>query len=163
MTATPTPPQLSCELCRDRKVKCDKLTPCTNCATTGAQCVPVYRQRRARGRHVAKQPAAAGSLLAPARVEKPGAGSLYPVAIAPQVSALDRDLSQRVRNIEAILERMSTERLNPTASLPPTTTSRSRGSSSKGSTPKQSNEAWSDLASEVSMKLSVPATFLPIC
>lgn len=38
-------PQLSCELCRERKVKCDKLSPCTNC-------IPVRRKRLPRCRHV---------------------------------------------------------------------------------------------------------------
>ncbi|KZF25353.1 hypothetical protein L228DRAFT_236458 [Xylona heveae TC161] len=47
-------PQLSCELCRERKVKCDKLSPCTNCTKTGVSCIPVYRKRRPRGRHVQK-------------------------------------------------------------------------------------------------------------
>lgn len=44
-------PQLSCALCRDRKLKCDKLDPCTNCTSSGVVCVPVYRPRLPRGRH----------------------------------------------------------------------------------------------------------------
>lgn len=44
-------PQLSCALCRDRKLKCDKLDPCTNCTLSRVTCVPVYRPRRPRGRH----------------------------------------------------------------------------------------------------------------
>ncbi|KAG6005771.1 hypothetical protein E4U21_007722 [Claviceps maximensis] len=44
-------PQLSCALCRDRKLKCDKLDPCTNCTTSGVTCEPVYRPRLPRGRH----------------------------------------------------------------------------------------------------------------
>ncbi|KAK2596153.1 hypothetical protein QQS21_006430 [Conoideocrella luteorostrata] len=44
-------PQLSCALCRDRKLKCDKLDPCTNCTSSGVICVPVYRPRLPRGRH----------------------------------------------------------------------------------------------------------------
>ncbi|KAG6003598.1 hypothetical protein E4U43_000899 [Claviceps pusilla] len=44
-------PQLSCALCRDRKLKCDKLDPCTNCTSSGVTCVPVYRPRLPRGRH----------------------------------------------------------------------------------------------------------------
>ncbi|KAE8375013.1 hypothetical protein BDV26DRAFT_283830 [Aspergillus bertholletiae] len=42
--------RLSCELCRQRKVKCDKLNPCTNCQRFGATCVPVERARLPRGR-----------------------------------------------------------------------------------------------------------------
>ena len=44
--------QLSCEVCRERKVRCDKRHPCSTCSTTGATCKPVYRKRLARGRHV---------------------------------------------------------------------------------------------------------------
>ena len=42
---------LSCVLCSQRKVKCDRKFPCTNCSKAGAQCVPassVPRQRRRR-------------------------------------------------------------------------------------------------------------------
>ncbi|KIM93457.1 hypothetical protein OIDMADRAFT_63348, partial [Oidiodendron maius Zn] len=44
-------PQLSCELCRERKVKCDKLEPCTTCILSSVECLPIYRQRLPRGRH----------------------------------------------------------------------------------------------------------------
>lgn len=49
---TPSAPkvQLSCEMCRQRKVKCDKLSPCTNCQRLGAVCIPVERARLPRGR-----------------------------------------------------------------------------------------------------------------
>jgi hypothetical protein len=42
--------RLSCEACRQRKVKCDKLSPCTSCVRLGFQCVPVERARLPRGR-----------------------------------------------------------------------------------------------------------------
>ncbi|KAI1473201.1 uncharacterized protein F4812DRAFT_455015 [Daldinia caldariorum] len=44
-------PQLSCELCRKRKVKCDKLNPCSNCVKADVVCVPIHRKRLPRGRH----------------------------------------------------------------------------------------------------------------
>ncbi|KAH8658386.1 hypothetical protein BX600DRAFT_524842 [Xylariales sp. PMI_506] len=44
-------PQLSCQLCRERKVKCDKLNPCTTCVMSGVECLSIYRQRLPRGRH----------------------------------------------------------------------------------------------------------------
>lgn len=47
-----TIPQLSCALCRKRKLKCDKLDPCTNCTMSGNVCASVYRPRLPRGRHV---------------------------------------------------------------------------------------------------------------
>jgi Fungal Zn(2)-Cys(6) binuclear cluster domain len=43
--------RLSCQLCHQRKVKCDKLNPCSNCRRTGVTCVPVDRQRLPRGRN----------------------------------------------------------------------------------------------------------------
>jgi hypothetical protein len=42
--------RLSCEACRQRKVKCDKLSPCTSCVRLGFQCIPVERARLPRGR-----------------------------------------------------------------------------------------------------------------
>lgn len=44
--------QLSCELCSERKVRCDKRSPCSQCSATGVVCKPVYRKRLPRGRHV---------------------------------------------------------------------------------------------------------------
>ncbi|RAK87880.1 hypothetical protein BO79DRAFT_174869 [Aspergillus costaricaensis CBS 115574] len=46
-----TVPQLSCVLCRDRKLKCDKLDPCSNCTSSGVACMPIYRPRLPRGRY----------------------------------------------------------------------------------------------------------------
>ncbi|KAE8137834.1 hypothetical protein BDV38DRAFT_282762 [Aspergillus pseudotamarii] len=42
--------RLSCEACTKRKVKCDRLIPCTNCRNSGILCIPVERKRRPRGR-----------------------------------------------------------------------------------------------------------------
>lgn len=42
--------RLSCEMCRQRKIKCDKLSPCTNCQRFGTICIPVERARLPRGR-----------------------------------------------------------------------------------------------------------------
>lgn len=42
---------LSCILCAQRKVKCDRKSPCSNCTKVGAQCISaaaVPRQRRRR-------------------------------------------------------------------------------------------------------------------
>ncbi|KAL3429923.1 hypothetical protein BDV09DRAFT_202606 [Aspergillus tetrazonus] len=47
--------QLTCETCKRRKVKCDKLRPCTNCCKAGIQCVPVERARLPRGRSAKKK------------------------------------------------------------------------------------------------------------
>jgi hypothetical protein len=45
-------PQLSCQLCRERKVKCDKGNPCLSCVSSSATCIPTHRARLPRGRHV---------------------------------------------------------------------------------------------------------------
>lgn len=47
-------PQLNCELCREKKIKCDKLEPCTNCLTSGVTCVSIRRLRLPRGVHAAR-------------------------------------------------------------------------------------------------------------
>jgi hypothetical protein len=47
--------QLTCETCKRRKVKCDKLRPCTNCCKAGIQCVAVERARLPRGRSAKKK------------------------------------------------------------------------------------------------------------
>lgn len=41
--------RLSCEMCKQRKVKCDKLRPCTNCRKSNLDCIPVERARLPRG------------------------------------------------------------------------------------------------------------------
>lgn len=49
------PARLMCETCKRRKVKCDKLRPCTNCSKAGIQCVAVERPRLPRGRSAKKK------------------------------------------------------------------------------------------------------------
>lgn len=41
---------LSCALCQQRKVKCDRKSPCAYCTKCGVQCVPVARTQRRRRR-----------------------------------------------------------------------------------------------------------------
>ena len=75
--------RLSCEACRQRKVKCDKLSPCTSCQRLGFKCVPVERARLPRGR----------TRRAPERVN----GS-------------DKELADRVAKLEQLLKKVATER-----------------------------------------------------
>jgi len=75
--------RLSCEACRQRKVKCDKLSPCTSCQRLGFKCVPVERARLPRGR-TRKAPERAG-------------GS-------------DKELADRVAKLEDLLRRVATGR-----------------------------------------------------
>ncbi|RYC85495.1 hypothetical protein BFJ63_vAg11595 [Fusarium oxysporum f. sp. narcissi] len=41
---------LACVLCQQRKVKCDRTFPCSNCVKHGAQCVPATQPRQRRRR-----------------------------------------------------------------------------------------------------------------
>ena len=41
---------LTCEQCRSRKTKCDKLAPCSACRKAGIACIPVHRARLPRGK-----------------------------------------------------------------------------------------------------------------
>ncbi|KAJ5671841.1 hypothetical protein N7507_000968 [Penicillium longicatenatum] len=78
--------RLSCEACRQRKVKCDKLSPCTSCQRLGFKCVPVERARLPRGR-TRKAPERAG-------------GS-------------DKELADRVAKLEDLLRRVAAGRDAP--------------------------------------------------
>ena len=75
--------RLSCEACRQRKVRCDKLSPCTSCQRLGFVCVPVERARLPRGR-TRKPPEKAGSS--------------------------DKELADRVAKLEQLLRRVAAER-----------------------------------------------------
>jgi hypothetical protein len=75
--------RLSCEACRQRKVKCDKLSPCTSCVRLGFQCVPVERARLPRGRTRKTPEHAHGS---------------------------DKELAERVAKLERLLKQVAAER-----------------------------------------------------
>lgn len=51
VSSTPGAVPLSCQLCRKRKIKCDKQHPCSNCVTAQKECIPVVRARLPRGRN----------------------------------------------------------------------------------------------------------------
>lgn len=53
--------QLTCETCKRRKIKCDKLRPCTACRNAGTVCVPVERARLPRGRSGGRKKKSANS------------------------------------------------------------------------------------------------------
>lgn len=46
---------LACLLCQQRKVKCSRTFPCTNCIKQKAQCVPATQPRRRRRRFPEKE------------------------------------------------------------------------------------------------------------
>ena len=73
---------LTCEACRQRKVKCDKSSPCTSCQRLGLVCVPVERARLPRG-----------------RTRKP-----------ERIVGSDKELSERVARLEKLLKKVANER-----------------------------------------------------
>ncbi len=96
----PAPPQLSCALCRDRKLKCDKLDPCTNCSSSGVICVPVYRRRLPRGRHAHKNTPWNSSPPPPPSF----LGNSNPVPASNVTSPTQTDcLNERIRRLESLL------------------------------------------------------------
>lgn len=92
-------PRLSCELCRERKVRCDKAIPhCTTCVKAGMACVPVYRKRYSRGRHTARR-----------NVGSQARRTATAAAAVPQQMEED-DLQDRVRRLECLISGMNHER-----------------------------------------------------
>ncbi|KAJ5612507.1 hypothetical protein N7510_005701 [Penicillium lagena] len=88
--------RLSCEDCRLRKVKCDKLSPCTSCVRLGFACRPVERARLPRGR---------------AR------------KLPERDQGFDRGLADRVAKLEQLLKQVTAERDgDSTSSKPPPST-----------------------------------------
>lgn len=140
---TTTTPQLSCELCRKRKVKCDKLTPCTNCAASGTVCVPIYRTRLPRGRHATR----------PRRVSSPPPTSApgdTDRMIQPTVP-VNEDLQERIHRLEALIQGMSSH----THTRTPSATSREQ----VRYTPAISASRNADLGNDQSVQLSDTSTF----
>jgi len=92
--------RLTCEACRQRKVKCDKLSPCTSCQRLGLVCVPVERARLPRG-----------------RTRKP----------TERIVGSDKELAERVAKLEKLLKKVANERgteehRTPTPAPPPAAT-----------------------------------------
>ena|ERR1700733_11789761 len=118
--------QLSCELCSERKVRCDKLNPCSTCTATGATCKPVYRKRRPRGRHV------------------------------KSLGAENKDLHQRLARLEELVaNQIPTEPLTLSSSATTpcsqiTTTSSVSGTNRTASPRYIANDFWVDLVDTVS-------------
>ena len=44
------PPRLSCQQCKQRKIRCDKGAPCSACKNAGLNCHTVQRARLPRGK-----------------------------------------------------------------------------------------------------------------
>lgn len=60
---------LTCEQCRQRKIRCDKAYPCGTCQRSHIECTLVHRQRLPRGRVGTDNPKDAGLKDRVARLE----------------------------------------------------------------------------------------------
>jgi hypothetical protein len=94
-------PQLSCNLCRERKVKCDKLEPCTNCTAAGVRCNTIYRNRLPRGRHArsSTENVVQSASRALGHTKKRGAASA--------THAANQELRERIKSLENLICDMS--------------------------------------------------------
>jgi len=57
------PSLASCRLCRQRKIKCDRTIPCSNCVRVGEDCMPIVRSKVPRGRQGGRKRKTDGELL----------------------------------------------------------------------------------------------------
>ena len=133
-SAQPPPPQpplkpRSCVTCRSRKVRCDKLSPCSNCRRADIPCVfpsadrPPRWARRLRGLHGVPP---AGS---PGSEARQSAGGLEPadgvrgVRTDPGAGGTDVDLViERIRKLESLVRQLSGGAIDPAqdrGGLPP--------------------------------------------
>ncbi|THZ54143.1 hypothetical protein D6C86_09557 [Aureobasidium pullulans] len=109
-------PQLSCELCRERKVKCDKLDPCTGCIIAGVSCKTIYRDHLPRGRHARKF---IDNLESSTPRVTRHANRRAAVTTA---EASNKELRERVENLETLLHSMANQ-----GTVPPNTSNITAG------------------------------------
>jgi hypothetical protein len=101
------PPQLSCKLCREKKLKCDKQAPCENCKSIGAECNTVFRHRLPRGRHARHR--SSGESLAFRSTTRPASPNHdSPSAQLPR----NQDRNKRVRRSESLVEEQTPDVLS---------------------------------------------------
>jgi hypothetical protein len=99
----------SCVTCRQRKVRCDKQTPCSNCRRGGIPCVlpspertPRWARRLARN-NAAAAAAGASQLLQPASGAQIGAD----VSAAPTNAGVAPGVMERLRILESLVKDLS--------------------------------------------------------
>jgi hypothetical protein len=96
-------PQLSCDLCRERKVRCDKLNPCTNCTAAGVACSTIHRNRLPRGRHARSSAGTLGpSTTLSGHPKRRGAAA----AAAAATQAANQELRERIGSLEHLIQNM---------------------------------------------------------
>lgn len=126
-------PQLTCELCRDRKVKCDKLEPCSSCLLAGVQCVSIHRPRLPRGRHAQRLSRALPSSVS-SLTNASGRGNIAP-------GETNDELKERVRKLESLVQSLDSARTAIASSSIGSPSSKKEGL----------DDFWEDLVQEVSI------------
>lgn len=127
--------RLSCESCRQRKVRCDKLSPCTSCVRLGFVCVPVERARLPRGR-TRKPPDRGGHT--------------------------DKELADRVAKLEQLLRRVAERDARPAKveeappSAVPSTSAGSEHTEQSFESKMADIESWRDQQAQASTTMSLP-------
>ncbi|KAF7597157.1 hypothetical protein BBP40_009496 [Aspergillus hancockii] len=106
----PQTPHLSCELCRERKVKCDKVDPCTNCVSAGAVCVAVHRPRLPRGVHARRSRRVSTT---PAPVVSAEAPMGRQIDVSSSTVAAGDDLKERIHRLETLVNSMRSSTTSP--------------------------------------------------
>ncbi|GIC86107.1 Zn(II)2Cys6 domain-containing transcription factor nscR [Aspergillus udagawae] len=156
----PQTPHLSCELCRERKIKCDKVDPCTNCVSAGVVCIPVHRPRLPRGVHARRaRPMSPASV--PTRAPTPVAGPVSSEekqieASSSAVVAVDEDLRKRLHRLEALVNSMRAATQSPS----PAPVSQSGFNNSY---PAPTNSLSCTLSAPTSVQKQPPSTPRPDC
>lgn len=131
-------PTLSCQFCRHRKIKCDKLDPCTACQRAGVNCESIRRKRLPRGRHISKS----------AATNRGRGGN----------TARDASLKEKIDRLEALVNVALSEGGGASGTTPSTTTGKgvpngsSQGSGGNGFEPGPkalASQFWASVVNEI--------------
>lgn len=121
-TSAPRPKLRSCLVCRTRKVRCDKQSPCSNCRRAKTACIFPSTDRQPRWAR---------------RFEQRNNNATTSDALAPQDG--DPHVNQvlgRLHNLENLVKELSSQLEQARATI-----SSSRGASSDGNSPDSSNQS----------------------
>ncbi|KAK8116438.1 uncharacterized protein PG998_004719 [Apiospora kogelbergensis] len=120
----------SCVVCRSRKVRCDKLSPCSNCRRANIPCVlpsadrpPRWARRLDRANLAASNPAAQPSSQPPPAHES-GAAAVQVMDRLQKLEGLVKDLSSQLEQAQAAVPATSG---SPSANSTASSTRRERG------------------------------------
>ncbi|KAK7964341.1 fungal-specific transcription factor domain-containing protein [Apiospora saccharicola] len=149
---TATKPR-SCVVCRSRKVRCDKLSPCSNCRRANIPCVLPSADRQPRwARRLDRANLAAWSSPNEAQQQQQQQQSLP--ASHQQHSAHDLggaaavQVTERLQKLESLVKNLSSQLEQAQAAIP--ANSGSPSAHSTGSAPRREGEKWGDSPSSQS-------------